>query len=76
MTVTELREMLQTLENDGKGELEVKFSYNYGDYWRTEVAEDVSECEVGTVKYSEYHSMDKVQDDEEGEESRNVVLLK
>ena len=60
MKVSQLREMLQALEAEGKGELEVRFSYNYGDYWSTNVAAGVDSVEEGTVEYSEYHQMDKV----------------
>lgn len=62
MTVSELIEELQYLERDGKGELEVKFAYNYGDHWHTQVAEGVSEVAEQLVTYSDYHSMDKVID--------------
>lgn len=75
MTVSELIEELQYLERDGKGELEVKFAYNYGDHWRTQVAEDVKEVTEQLVTYSDYHSMDKVinldyMDDEDEEIAR------
>jgi len=69
MTVDELIEHLQDLKSQGHGEKEVMFSYNYGDHWRTTVAEKVEGSEVGPVKYSDYHSMWKVVDmtDDEGE---------
>ena len=80
MNVRELREMLQEMEDEGHADKEVLFAYNYGDHWRTEVAAMVDTCEEGTVKYSSYHSMDKVvdSDDEEGGEEegcRQVVIL-
>jgi hypothetical protein len=82
MNVRELREMLQELEAQGKGEMEVQTSYNYGDYWRTQVAQGVDTVEEATVTYSEYHSMDKVVDaeDDDGEAvaaegTRTVVML-
>ena len=71
MKVAELIELLQ-MENP---EAEVHFSYNYGDYWRTQVAPTVDSVEVGRVKYSSYHSMDKVVDEDEDEETQEVVLL-
>lgn len=60
--------------------LEVHFSYNYGDHWRTEVAPAVRSVDVGLVQYSEYHRMDKVvepdYDDEDAEvEGKEVVLI-
>jgi hypothetical protein len=82
MNVTQLREMLEDLEAQGKGEMEVLTSYNYGDYWRTQVAQGVDAVEEATVVYSEYHSMDKVVDteDDDGEAvaaegTRTVIML-
>lgn len=79
MNVRELREALQALEAQGQGAMDVKFSYNYGDHWSTQVAADIDTIETGLVKYSEYHSMDKVNDSEEEdfspEDTRCVVLL-
>lgn len=78
MNVRELREMLQALEAEGKGELEVKTSYNYGDYWKTTVAQDVSNCDEAEVKYSDYHQMDKVVDtdrDDCDEDTTTVIIL-
>ena len=71
MKVAELIELLQ-MENP---EAEVHFSYNYGDYWRTQVAPTVDSVEVGRVKFSDYHRMDKVVDEDEDEETQEVVLL-
>ena len=62
-------------------EAEVHFEYNYGDHWRTQVAPQVSSVEMGMVKYSEYHRMDKVVepdwDEEDADEvdGREVVLI-
>jgi hypothetical protein len=68
MTVAELIEYLQEQDQT----LEVKFSYNSGDYWRTQIAKDIEEVETGLVEYSDYHRMDKVVDnDEDG----TLVLL-
>jgi hypothetical protein len=68
MTVAELIEYLQ--EEDQT--LEVKFSYNSGDYWRTQIAKDIETVETGLVEYSDYHRMDKVvENDEDG----TLVLL-
>jgi hypothetical protein len=68
MTVAELIEYLQ--EEDQT--LEVKFSYNSGDYWRTQIAKDIETVETGLVEYSGYHRMDKVvENDEDG----TLVLL-
>jgi hypothetical protein len=61
MKVSELIELLQS-ENP---EAEVHFSYNYGDHWRTQVAPTVDRVDVGYVKYSDYHRMDKVVDQDD-----------
>ncbi len=80
MNVKELRELLEHMEDEGHAEREVLFAYNYGDHWRTQVAAMIDNCDVGAVKYSSYHSMDKVVDsyDEEGGEEegcRRVVII-
>ena len=68
MTVAELIEYLEEQDQT----LEVKFSYNSGDYWRTQLAKDIEEVETGLVEYSDYHRLDKVVDnDEDG----TLVLL-
>jgi len=83
MNVQELIEMLQDLDPN----MEVKFAYDSNDYWRTEVAVNVNNVEIGHVVHSEYHSMDKVvdngDDDEEYRESyepdegsKEVVILR
>ena len=61
ITVKELIEQLGYMDQDA----EVHFSYNYGDHWRTQVAPKVGSVEEGVVKYSDYHRMDKIQDDED-----------
>jgi hypothetical protein len=81
MKVSELIELLQFQEPD----LEVHFSYGYGDHWRTEVAPAVGSIKEGFVGYSDYHRMDKVLDDEDvypdedygnpGENAKRVVLI-
>jgi len=60
MNVQELFDQMKELIAGGHADKEVKFAYNYGDHWRTTVAasiDTVSECQV---KYSDYHSMDKI----------------
>lgn len=77
MKVRELIEALQYMD----GDLDVHFSYNYGDHWRTEVAPRVSNIDMGIVEYSEYHRMPKVvevdYDDEDSAEQckGNPVVL-
>ena len=78
MQVFQLIEQLMDLDPNA----EVHFSYNYGDHWRTEVAPRVGSVLEGMVKYSEYHRMDKLLDEdemyeEEGdfEGARRVIVL-
>ena len=72
MTVNELKEYL----NQFDGDMEVKFSYNYGDYWKTTVTSDINCVEEGCVEWSDYHRMDKLVDDENiNDESNYVVIL-
>ena len=70
MTVQELKEILGEMDPN----MEVKLSYNYGDYWRTQVASNISDVDCGYVVHSEYHRMDKVSEDEE-QDGEYVVLL-
>ena len=78
MKVQELIEQLKSMNPDA----EVHFTYCYGDHWRTQVAPTVDLVQEGVVKYSEYHSMDKLMDEddmyeEEGdfEGTRRVVVI-
>ena len=56
MKVADLIEQLKTMPPNA----EVHYTYNYGDYWRTNVAPVVEDVTLGYVKYSEYHRMDKL----------------
>ena len=78
MQVFQLIERLMDLDPNA----EVHFSYCYGDHWRTEVAPTVDSVSEGLVKYSDYHSMDKLMDEDEMieaegdfEGTRRVVVL-
>jgi hypothetical protein len=72
-----VRELIEQLENFDP-ETQVLFAYNYGDYWRTEVAEEIREVEMISVEYSDYHQMQKIVDDEPKSEENvtNVVILR
>jgi len=75
MKVKELINQLQDFDE----ELEVCFSYNYGDYPKTMVAENIHDVDESEVVYSDYHRMNRiVDDDREGdrENSTVVVILK
>jgi hypothetical protein len=73
-TVNELIARLQELAQDGQGELEVMFSYNYGDHWRTQVAQSVQWPEQAFVKHSDYHGMDRVVDNAEDADPEDQQL--
>jgi hypothetical protein len=74
MTVKKLIDLLQDFDEN----MEVKFAYNFGDYWGTEVASNITEIDEGQVRHSDYHRMDKVVDDENDEEyyTKTVVIIK
>jgi hypothetical protein len=63
MNVKELIEALQEQVENGNGDMEIKFAYNYGDHWRSQVCEGINNISQVTVKYSDYHSMDKIVED-------------
>ena len=74
MKVSELIELLQMENQDA----EVHFQYNYGDHWHTEVAPRADRIDMGFIKYSDYHRMDKVVEpdyDDEPEEGLKAVVL-
>ena len=70
-----VKELISTLE-DFDPNMEVKFAYNFGDYWKTEVASNVRRVDEGQIRYSEYHRMDKVVDDEDDDDMKPVVIIK
>lgn len=75
MTVAELIQELQQMPQD----MEVKFAYNFGDYWGTEVCGYIDGVEIQSVVYSDYHRMDKVlpedrEIDEDTETTEMVIL--
>ena len=73
MNVKQLIEKLQEFDPSK----EVVFAYNYGDHWRTQVAGEIDLIEERDVVHSNYHSMDKVidEDDHDHAKSRNVVVI-
>lgn len=66
------RELIEKLSSFDP-ETEVHFAYDYGDYWKTVVAPSVKRVEEGSVKYSGYHRMDTLQEDEQSD--RSVIIL-
>jgi hypothetical protein len=70
--VKELIEELEGLPEDA----DVHYSYNYGDYWHTNVAPEVTIVETGFVKWSEYHRMPRLVEGSENEdESEELVVV-
>lgn len=65
MNVRQLIQELEMLPQDA----EVHFQYNYGDYWRTQVAPKVSTIDLGKVKFSEYHRMDRLVEEDEDDDT-------
>ena len=76
MLVKELIYQLSYMDPDAV----VHFSYNYNDYWRTQVAPKVSSIETSYVTHSEYHNLPKLieldLDDDEDTEEKEVVIIR
>lgn len=72
MTVSELIDILKEYPSDKQ----IAFSYNYGDYWKTNVVETIEQIEETSVSWSEYHRMYKLEDEpEEDETNQSFVVL-
>lgn len=71
-----VRELIEELENFDDN-MEVHFSYNYGDHWRTTVAPIAENVDEGLVKHSGYHEMDMVVDEDHDntEGTKEVVII-
>ena len=69
MKVSELINELKEMDPDA----EVHFAYNYGDHWRTQVAPKVRHVEEGAIVWSEYHSMPKIDDSDNGEMTKVIL---
>jgi len=78
MKVSELIELLEQEDQD----MEVVFSYDYGDYWHTEVAAEIEDVGVVNVEWNERLSMNKVLCEEDGttedemDDAVEVVVLR
>lgn len=70
-----VKELIEELKNFDP-EMEVHFSYNYGDHWRTQVAPVAENVDEMPVKHSGYHNMPKlIEDEDEDDECKRVVVI-
>lgn len=72
----ELKEFIAQCERNGVPlETPVMFTYNYGDYWRTDVCLDINlngtEADTARAETSSYHGMMRMA--EEGEEWEDYI---
>lgn len=70
MTIQELIQNLQYLQEEHGPDMEVMFSYTASDYWRTELAQSISSVDVGGVSWSDYHRTNKL-----NEEGDDVIII-
>lgn len=75
MNVNELADLLEELKAQGHGEKSVMFGYDYGDHWHTSVAATLSTSELVFVKYSNYHSMHKVLDEDGNADGHGIQVI-
>lgn len=54
-------------------ETPVLIGYDYGDHWHSQVTPDIDDVQELNIKYSDYHRMNKI-DDEEESEFKAIVL--
>lgn len=83
MTVQELIENLQYLKEEYGADTEVMFSYTYPDYWRSQVADTISEVDMQAVTYSDYHRTNKIvdledydEDDQDPSFDKKVIVIR
>lgn len=64
LTGRQLLELLQTIP-EAQLDLPVHFAHPSNDYWRTELAGEVSDIEPGYIAWSDYHEKFQVLDQEQ-----------
>jgi len=69
-----VKDLIAELKNFD-GDMEVHFSYNYGDHWRTHVAPVIETVEELPVKHSDYHNMPKLVEDEDDDGKNKMVVV-
>lgn len=70
MTVAELKALLEQYPETAP----VYFTYDYGDHWHTIVAKEITSVDEGAIVYSDYHSMNKV-DEEPADDAELAILI-
>lgn len=82
MTVQELIENLEYFKEEYGAGTEVMFSYTASDYWRTELAQNISDVDLKAVAFSSYHRTDKIvdledydEDDQEPSSDKKVIVI-
>jgi len=78
MTAAEVIEAIQaTCRNNHRdpNEIGVVFAHAAGDYWRTTIADCISETEYDDVEYSEYHRQLVIEDDSDRNTPRQKVIV-
>jgi hypothetical protein len=81
ITVKNMKFLMEQLEQQGHGDLEVAVGYFAGDYWHTELAGALTDdYELATVTHSYYHNCDKVIEvdhpKEAPDEAKQVILIR
>lgn len=71
MTISELIEILKQFD----GDMEVMTSAPSHDYWGTIQALDINSVNTALVTRSDYHNSDKVVEDYNDDDTREVVLI-
>jgi Fe-S-cluster formation regulator IscX/YfhJ len=83
MTVQELIENLKYLKEEYGADTEVMFSYTASDYWRTGIAQSITDVDLGAVAFSSYHKANKIvdlddydEDDREPNSDKKVIIIR
>lgn len=73
LTVKELHAKLGEMIESGHGEHIAAFQYNYGDYWKTQVAVGISEVDEGFVSENARVDMEQVLDEDQVQAARATI---
>ena len=78
MTAAEVIEAIQATcrqNNLDPNEVGVVFAHAAGDYWRSTVADAITEAEYDAVQYSEYHRQLVIDSDNDRNNPRQIVIV-